>query len=128
MSFKKRKQHNPAPARGAGQQAERDQSVAALHGTYLSMPYLDCRVVRAARAIPAEEKVHGGHRKIPLRKVAERYKVDHVVNYRSGPPLKDQVKELTGGAGADVIYDAVGRPVATWIKTRMPASFLRSSP
>jgi NADPH2:quinone reductase len=40
--------------------------------------------------------------------VKEAYGVDHVVNYASGKPLKDQVKELTGGAGADVIYDAVG--------------------
>ena len=54
-------------------QAARDQAVAALHGTYLSMPYLDCRVVRAARAIPPGEKVCGGHRKVPLRKVAERH-------------------------------------------------------
>lgn len=58
---------------GLDQQAARDQAVAALHGTYLSMPYLDCRVVRAARAIPPEEKVQGGFRKIPLRKVAERH-------------------------------------------------------
>lgn len=58
---------------GLEQQARRDQAVAALHETYLSMPYLDCRVVRAARAIPACEKVQGGLRKIPLRKVAERY-------------------------------------------------------
>jgi asparagine synthase (glutamine-hydrolysing) len=54
-------------------QADRDQAVAALHGTYLSMPYLDVRVVRAARAIPADEKVQGGRRKIPLRQVAERF-------------------------------------------------------
>jgi asparagine synthase (glutamine-hydrolysing) len=54
-------------------QAARDQSVAALHGTYLSMPYMDVRVVRAARAIPAGEKVNGGRRKIPLRQVAERH-------------------------------------------------------
>jgi asparagine synthase (glutamine-hydrolysing) len=54
-------------------QADRDQAIAALHGTAFSMPYLDVRVVRAARAIPAEEKVQGGRRKIPLRKVAERH-------------------------------------------------------
>jgi len=54
-------------------QARRDQGVAALHGTYLSMPYLDARVVRAARAIPAAEKVQAGRRKIPLREVAERH-------------------------------------------------------
>jgi asparagine synthase (glutamine-hydrolysing) len=54
-------------------QAARDQAVAALHGTYLSLPYMDARVVRAARAIPAEAKVQGGRRKIPLRQVAERH-------------------------------------------------------
>jgi asparagine synthase (glutamine-hydrolysing) len=58
---------------GLEHQAARDQSVAALHGTYLSMPYLDYRVVRAARAIPPKEKVQGEQRKIPLRKVAERH-------------------------------------------------------
>jgi asparagine synthase (glutamine-hydrolysing) len=58
---------------GLEAQAERDQAVAALHGAYLSMPYLDVRVVRAARAIPAQEKVRAGHRKIPLRNVAERH-------------------------------------------------------
>jgi asparagine synthase (glutamine-hydrolysing) len=58
---------------GLGLQADRDQAVAALHHTYLSMPYLDVRVVRAAHAIPPEEKVWGGQRKIPLRKVAERH-------------------------------------------------------
>jgi asparagine synthase (glutamine-hydrolysing) len=54
-------------------QAERDQAIAALHGTYLSMPYMDVRVVRAARVIPAQDKVQGGRRKIPLRQVAERH-------------------------------------------------------
>lgn len=58
---------------GLEAQARRDQGIAALHGTCLSMPYLDLRVVRAARAVPAHEKVQGGRRKIPLRKVAERY-------------------------------------------------------
>jgi asparagine synthase (glutamine-hydrolysing) len=54
-------------------QADRDQAVAALHGVYLSMPYMDVRVVRAARAIPAGAKVQGGRRKIPLRQIAERH-------------------------------------------------------
>ncbi len=58
---------------GLEQQAVRDQSIAALHGTYLSMPYLDMRVVRAARKIPAAEKVQGTRRKVPLRMVAERH-------------------------------------------------------
>ncbi|MEI6292478.1 MAG: asparagine synthase C-terminal domain-containing protein, partial [Methanomicrobiales archaeon] len=54
-------------------QAERDQAVASLHGTYISMPYLDIRVVRAARLIPGHEKVVDGVRKRPLRLVAERH-------------------------------------------------------
>jgi len=58
---------------GLEDQAARDQSVAALHGAYLSMPYLDMRVVRAALAIPAGEKVRAGIHKIPLRTVAERH-------------------------------------------------------
>lgn len=40
-------------------------------------------------------------------KVALERGADHVINYSNGP-FKDQVKELTGGAGADVIYDPVG--------------------
>ena len=58
---------------GLEQQAERDQSIAALHGTYLSMPYMDMRVVCAARKIPAPEKVQGTLRKVPLRTVAEHH-------------------------------------------------------
>ena len=58
---------------GLEQQAERDQAIALLHGTYLSMPYLDVRVVRAAGSIPACERVCGAQRKIPLRIIAERY-------------------------------------------------------
>ncbi len=54
-------------------QAARDQAVAALHDTYISMPYLDIRVVRAARKIAAHEKVVGSVRKKPLRAVAERH-------------------------------------------------------
>ena len=40
-------------------------------------------------------------------KVALEHGADHVINYSNGP-FKDEVKELTGGVGADVIYDAVG--------------------
>jgi asparagine synthase (glutamine-hydrolysing) len=58
---------------GLEAQAERDQAIAALYKTCLSMPFLDLRVVRAARAIPAHEKVQGDRRKIPLRTVAERH-------------------------------------------------------
>jgi NADPH2:quinone reductase len=43
-----------------------------------------------------------------LKAVKEKYGIVHVVNYASGAPLKDQIKTLTSGTGADVIYDAVG--------------------
>ena len=55
---------------GLAVQAARDQAVASLFGAYFSLPYLDVRVVRAAMAIPPEEKVKDGVRKRPLREVA----------------------------------------------------------
>ncbi len=42
--------------------------------------------------------------------IARAHGCDHVINYTDGP-FKDQVKELTGGKGADVIYDPVGGDV-----------------
>lgn len=41
--------------------------------------------------------------------VVEQMGADHVINYTNG--FRDQVKELTGGQGADVIYDPVGGDV-----------------
>lgn len=58
---------------GLGLQLARDQAVAGLHGAYFSLPYMDTRVVKAARAISPEKKVCDGVRKLPLRKVAKRY-------------------------------------------------------
>jgi len=43
-------------------------------------------------------------------KVVLAHGADHVLNYSTGP-FRDKVKELTGGEGADVIYDAVGGDV-----------------
>ena len=40
-------------------------------------------------------------------KIAAEYGADHLINYRE-KTIKDEVKALTGGQGADVIYDAVG--------------------
>ncbi|MBM3491446.1 MAG: NADPH:quinone oxidoreductase family protein [Alphaproteobacteria bacterium] len=39
--------------------------------------------------------------------IALEHGADHVINYNQGP-FREQVKALTGGNGADVIYDAVG--------------------
>jgi asparagine synthase (glutamine-hydrolysing) len=55
---------------GLACQGLRDQSVAMLNETYLSVPFLDVRVVRAARSIPAHEMVRDGVGKWPLREVA----------------------------------------------------------
>ncbi len=66
---------------GLSLQLARDQAVAALHDTYFSLPYMDLRVVRAARAIPPEEKVCSGVRKRPLRNVAERYLPPSIAQY-----------------------------------------------
>ncbi len=46
-----------------------------------------------------------------LARVAKHYGVAHVLNYKTDPQWKDKVKTLTGGAGANVIYDAVGGDV-----------------
>ena len=40
-------------------------------------------------------------------KIATQYGADHVINY-SREKIRDRVKELTGGKGADVVYDPVG--------------------
>jgi asparagine synthase (glutamine-hydrolysing) len=51
-------------------QAARDQAVAGLFGCTFSLPYLDCAVVRAARALPPASLVSDGLGKQPLRAVA----------------------------------------------------------
>ncbi|MDP7546439.1 MAG: NADPH:quinone oxidoreductase family protein [Alphaproteobacteria bacterium] len=43
-------------------------------------------------------------------KVARQYGADHVINYRHGE-FRDQVKEITGGGGVDLVYDSVGGDV-----------------
>jgi len=63
-------------------QLERDQSVASIHGTCFSLPYMDLRVVRAARSIPARDKVKGGVRKAVLREVAEQFMPLEVAGYQ----------------------------------------------
>jgi asparagine synthase (glutamine-hydrolysing) len=54
------------------EQALRDQAVARLHGTCFSLPYLDLRVVRAARSLPPGGLVSADTGKVPLREVAAR--------------------------------------------------------
>jgi NADPH:quinone reductase len=46
-----------------------------------------------------------------LAVIRDKYGIEDVINYRDGKGFKDKVKELTSGAGADVIYDPVGGDV-----------------
>lgn len=100
--------------RGLAVQAARDQAVAGLFGAYFSLPYLDVRVVRAAMAIPPEEKIKDGIRKRPLREVAAR-KMPNEVAYREkkamqyGSGVMREMKKLARKRGY--------RGVQEWVKS-----------
>jgi asparagine synthase (glutamine-hydrolysing) len=66
---------------GLPRQLARDQAVAGLFGAYFSLPYMDHRVVRAARAIPAEMRVLDCVRKVPLRNVAAKHLPASIAGY-----------------------------------------------
>ncbi len=85
-----------------------------LHGIYFSLPYMDVRVVRAARALPPEEKVAGGIRKRPLRQVALRYLPASVACYRKkamqyGSGIQKEIERLASRRG-------FGRSVQDYLK------------
>ena len=65
--------------------------------------------VEIGKLLGAKVIATGGDDK-KLAVLTDKYKVDHVVNYRT-EPWKDRVKAITGGGGADVIYDPVGGDV-----------------
>lgn len=46
-----------------------------------------------------------------LARIAKHYGVEHVLNYKSDTKWRESVKALTGGQGADVVYDSVGADV-----------------
>ena len=56
-----------------GSQLARDKAIASRFDLHLSCPYLDHGVVRAAMAIPLQERLSAGIGKLPLREVASRY-------------------------------------------------------
>jgi asparagine synthase (glutamine-hydrolysing) len=82
-------------------QVARDQAVAGLYGTYFSLPYLDVRVVRAALATPAHEKISAGVRKIPLREVASRLLPPEIAYY--------QKKAMQYGSGVASMLRSLAR-------------------
>jgi asparagine synthase (glutamine-hydrolysing) len=51
----------------------RDQTIAQAHGGWLSMPYLDARIVSAAHEIAPSDHLKNGIRKYQLRREALRY-------------------------------------------------------
>jgi asparagine synthase (glutamine-hydrolysing) len=82
-------------------QITRDQAVAGLFGTCLSLPYLDVRVVRAAQMIPAHRKIANGVRKIPLREVASRFLPRDIAYY--------QKKAMQYGSGVESLLRSLAR-------------------
>lgn len=66
--------------------------------------------VEIGKALGARVIASGGSRD-KLEKLKDIYGVDDIVLTSGDTPVKEQVKALTGGAGADVIYDAVGGDV-----------------
>ena len=62
-------------------QLARDQAVAGLFDIWISLPYLDTRVVRAADQIPVGEMIQSGVRKFPLRRIASAYLPEDIAWY-----------------------------------------------
>ncbi len=62
-------------------QLARDQAVGGLFSVWISLPYLDSRVVRAADRIPVGEMIQSGVRKFPLRSVASAYLPEDIAWY-----------------------------------------------
>jgi asparagine synthase (glutamine-hydrolysing) len=89
---------------GLAVQLARDQAVAGLHGTYFSLPYMDERVVAAARSVPAEMRVANGVRKRPLRAVAGQYMPAGIAQYEKkamqyGSGVMKEIEKLAARKG-----------------------------
>ncbi len=66
--------------------------------------------VEIGKALGAKIIATGGNDD-KLAVLREKYGVEHTINYREDTKWKDTVKRMTGGRGADVIYDPVGGEV-----------------
>ena len=89
---------------GLAGQLARDQAVAGLHGACFSLPYMDLRVVVAARSIPPEMLVRDGVRKRPLRSVAERHMPLSIAQYEKkamqyGSGVMKEIQRLAARRG-----------------------------
>ena len=107
---------------GLPRQLARDQAVAGLFGAYFSLPYMDHRVVKAARAIPAEMRVLDGVRKVPLRNVAARHLPQSIAGYEKkamqyGSGVMREIEKLAARRGyknniIDYLHDIEGRTIS----------------
>jgi len=78
----------------------RDQTIAHAHSTWLSMPYLDTRVVSAARSIAPSDHLMNGIRKYQLRRVALHYLPQEIACHTKkamqyGTGIAKEIKKLT---------------------------------
>ena len=107
---------------GLPRQLARDQAVAGLFGAYFSLPYMDHRVVKAARAIPAEMRVLDAVRKVPLRNVAARHLPQLIAGYEKkamqyGSGVMREIEKLAARRGyknniIDYLHDIEGRTIS----------------
>lgn len=99
-------------------QLARDQAVANIHGTCFSLPYMDLRVVRTARSIPAEMKIRDKIRKRQLREVAERHLPASIAHHEKkamqyGSGVMKEIQRLANRRGYGKSVQEYVRNIAT---------------
>jgi asparagine synthase (glutamine-hydrolysing) len=93
----------------------RDQTIAHAHGTWLSMPYLDARIVSAARSISPSDHLMNGIRKYQLRRVALHYLPHEIACHTKkamqyGTGIAKEIKKLARQHG-------FGSQISAYLKT-----------
>jgi asparagine synthase (glutamine-hydrolysing) len=118
----------------------RQDKMSMAHGMETRVPYLDHRVVEAAFALPARDKLHHGHGKVQLKRIAAAYLPRGIIHRRKvafGFPLAAWLRERQGlGEQLDLLLDGHGlcatlvpRPqVRHWIEEHRSGQEDRSEP
>ena len=93
----------------------RDQTIAHAHGAWFSMPYLDARIVSAARSIDPSEHLMNGIRKYQLRRVALHYLPHEIACHTKkamqyGTGIAKEIKNLAKKHG-------FGTQISAYLKT-----------
>ncbi len=106
---------------GLARQRERDSSMATHFGVWYSLPYMDERVVRCAKACTAEELISGDLRKVALRRVAEKYipeefawKPKKAMQYGSG--ITKMLSRIAKGAGCKNTAELIDKTMLSEVK------------